>query len=101
MKIYIKTPFYKLSKYIPHLIEHTANNNINLENSDYFDNIHNTTLTTYSAYTLFEIPNYLDIDKFIKKICSEIDGKLISKEKKVLKQELENKYYKLLLFEKI
>ncbi|MDP2090507.1 MAG: hypothetical protein Q8K30_02815 [Candidatus Gracilibacteria bacterium] len=101
MKIYIKTPFFNSSKYMPHLVEHIANNSINLDKFDYLNFIHNSVLTTFSTYTLLDLPDYYDIDKYLEKIFSELDEKLIKSEKKVLKEELKKTNYNYILFEKI
>ncbi|MDP2395780.1 MAG: hypothetical protein Q8M44_02550 [bacterium] len=86
---------------MPHLVEHIANNSINLDKFDYLNFIHNSVLTTFSTYTLLDLPDYYDIDKYLEKIFSELDEKLIKSEKKVLKEELKKTNYNYILFEKI
>lgn len=101
MQIFIRTPLYKLSKFIPHLIEHCINRKAIVSSSDYFNYIHNTDFNSFSNYTLLKIPNYFDVNIFLEKIIEKIDKKLIEIEVNVLKQELKNINYINWLYEKI
>ncbi len=101
MLIFIRTPLYRLSKFIPHLIEHCINRDTNVNSEIYFDFIHNTDFKSFSNYTILKIPDYIDLNIFIKKIMNKINKSTIRIEKKVLKQELIYISYENKLFEKI
>jgi hypothetical protein len=88
MKIFVKTYLYKLSDFIPHLIEHCVTKKQKIDNKTYFDYIDNTKLTTFLDYTVFEIPDYFDLEKFIKKITEKLDKAILKIETKIIKEEL-------------
>ena len=66
MKVFIKTPFYKDSKYIAHLLEHTIWNWWNIK--DFFEIISDSYFTTFSDYILLDFYEYQEISKIKKYI---------------------------------
>lgn len=99
MKIYIKTPLYKNSKYISHLLEHTTGDWKYVEN--YFDFISESEVYTMDSYIVWHFPYCKDIE-FIKENFLKIPLKnQINYEKKVLKDELYKTSLKLEIEHKI
>lgn len=98
MKIFIKTELYKNSKYLPHLLEHCIWDAKNPEN--YFKTISKNFLTCFNDYILIETVEK-NIEK-IKEIIFKIpDKNKINFEKKVLKDELTETYFKKKIENKI
>lgn len=96
--IFLKTPLYKNSNFVPHLIEHLVLSDIN-SSSKYFQN-KNRFWENYLYYTNFflETKSKTELNNFLEKICSPLDKNKISYEKKVLFDELsETKYIKKLI----
>ena len=101
MHAYIKTPFYRNSKYIPHLLEHCVNSRGNLNSNDFFSYVYQSDADTFSWYTHFSFSDKISIEVFISWLQKDLDAGLIEYEKQILKDELKDVNFAQELFEKI
>ncbi|PID86264.1 hypothetical protein CSB08_01220 [Candidatus Gracilibacteria bacterium] len=99
--IFIKTPLYKNSNYIAHIIEHCAIPKSN-NPKEYFKN-YIFSGENYIYYTNFFVNTKSEkiLNNFIKNLIKPIDKKTIEYEKKVIKDELVSLNYEKKVINKI
>ena len=95
MKLFIKISFYKNSKYLAHLLEHTM-----WSYKNYFE-ISEIDFYTFNDYILLDFPNYLDIEKIKNIVFKKPDRSQIEYEKQILKDEFLQTNIKLKIEHKI
>lgn len=96
--LYINTPLYENSNYVPHLIEHSVlSDRKNPKNYYRHEKKSWDTYTYYTSYTI-DTNNKSEAWDFKKLIMQELDWSIIKYEKSVLKDETSYKnYYKRLI----
>lgn len=80
---------YQNNSYCSHLVEHCVFSQYQSENN-FFDIDSEADGNSLLCYTIFSLPDYKDIDKFISHITMPLDPSIISKEKRIIKEELED-----------
>ncbi len=102
MKILIKTPLYKNSKYIPHLVEHSIFHNTNQNFKTYLNLQYPISAVTETGYTEFSLPKTIDAENFLKNnILQEIVLQTVKTEKKIISDENRDTSYRQDLLIKI
>jgi hypothetical protein len=99
MYIFVKTPLYKRSKYVPHIVEHCILSN-NKKYSEYINNNYDAWWVTFCWYTKFYIP-WKNRYKTLKEFLNPIDIKKINLESEIIDDEVEYENNSQWLFEKI
>jgi predicted Zn-dependent peptidase len=100
--IFVKTPLYKNSNFVPHLVEHcmlpkVTNPKEYFEISNFFGNNY----TYYSDFTLKTDKEDV-LNNFLNKILTEtIDEKRINYERKVIKSEISKLSFRKQVINKI
>jgi len=89
MQIRVKTDIYKNNSYCSHLVEHCVFSSYpTIDNFFKIDIESNWTNRLW--YTKFYIPDYKDVQIFIHHITTPLDTKIISKERRIIKEETED-----------
>lgn len=102
MKILIKTPLYKSSKYVPHLIEHSIFHNTDKSFESYLKLQYPISAVTETGYTEFTIPNTFDTKSFLQNnILEDLIPQTIKQEKQIIKDENTDMSYRQELLIKI
>lgn len=99
MYVFIKTPLYKNSKYLPHLVEHCILTN-NQQYSEYISTMYDNRWVTFCGYTKFYIPSQSK-DTILQKLQNPITRETIEQERKIIKDELSYTSNTYDIFEKI
>lgn len=77
------------SSYCSHLVEHCVFSQYQSEDN-FFDIDSETNGNSLLWYTIFSLPDYKEIDKFISHITTSLDPSIISKERRIIKEESED-----------
>lgn len=99
MNIFVHTPFYKNSKYIPHLLEHTIYGPIK-DIDHFYDFYCESDAYTRWFSTMYCLPGLEDPKVIINRFDKDIDLDLLERERKVLNHELSNFDDKQYLYQK-
>gem|GEM_PF-3172593 len=99
--IYIKTPLYKNSKFVPHLVEHLINLKTEISPSHYFSFLKDAEMTVTATYTLIDLPKEQDAMIYLEKLLEPLCTDLIPSETKAICEENTRNNYTQKLFEKI
>lgn len=87
MQVRVKTNPYNNSSYCSHLVEHCVfSSYANIDN--FFDIDIDANATSWLWYTKFYIPDYKKLQIFIDHITKPLDLSIVSKEKRIIKQEV-------------
>ncbi|HMY80280.1 MAG TPA: hypothetical protein PK048_00360 [Candidatus Absconditabacterales bacterium] len=99
MNIYVKTPRYYYSKFIPHIVEHCVLGKP--QTRDDFFAIHaECECIVRSNYTVFQLPYFHDQSLILTQLQQPMASEYILSEMKILKDELRSTTFKQRLFER-
>jgi len=99
MYAFIKTPLYKNSKHIPHIVEHCVLSNDKIY-SEYLQDNYDSRGVTFCGYTKFYFSTK-NIKKVISNLNKPISEEKIKIEMKIINDELKNENDTQELFGKI